>query len=271
MPNNYSPMGGGGFCMDMLGGPGVPDIKGTWISKKTGAEVQVRDSIITENGMSVMLSDGRMIDMSEFSNEFYQVSDDFYDMNGNKIKNPQIDIPDYRPDTPLPKPDCPPIDVPGNEIDPGFAYPPKKDNCGCKPGPKPPCPIPPIKPNPDIEGMKTEKRHFDMIGDVFTKVTPTPEIECVARIKKTSKNFPKEQLQMIIDIFGVHIDDIAFYLYKNYFTPEKIMGYLYEYLTDEKKYPDGPQLKDPNKISKPANGENPDSSFGVDSDATNDK
>ena len=85
MPNNYSPMGGGGFCMDMPGGPGAPEIKGTWISKKTGAEVQVRDCIIAENGMSVMLSDGRMIDMNEFSTEFYQISDDIYDSNGNII------------------------------------------------------------------------------------------------------------------------------------------------------------------------------------------
>lgn len=27
MPNNYSPIGGGGFCMDMPGGPGAPEIK----------------------------------------------------------------------------------------------------------------------------------------------------------------------------------------------------------------------------------------------------
>lgn len=261
MPNNYSPMGGGGFCMDMPGGPGAPDIKGTWISKVTGAEVQVRDSIITENGMSVMLSDGRMIDMSEFSNEFYQVSDDVYDINGNKIGNSPVNIPDYRPDIPAPKPGCPPIDVPGNEIDPGFAYPPKKDNCGCRPGPKPPCPTPPI-PNPDLEGMKTEKRHLDMITDVFSKVTPTPTINCEAKITDDSKDFPTTQLQMIIDLFGVHIDDIVFYLYKFYFTPEKIMSYLHTYLTEDEN---GPKLKEPEQptISKPEDGVNTDNGFGV--------
>ena len=43
MRNNYSPIGGGGFCMDMPGGTGAQEIKGTWIYKKTGAEIQVRE------------------------------------------------------------------------------------------------------------------------------------------------------------------------------------------------------------------------------------
>lgn len=259
MPNNYSPMGGGGFCMDMPGGPGNPDIKGTWISKVTGAEVQVRDSIITENGMSVMLSDGRMIDMSDFSNEFYQVSDDLYDLNGNKIVGGSTNVPDYNPGVSPSNPICP-QNIPGNEIDPGFAYPPK-DDCGCKPGPKPPCPVPPLIPNPDLEGIATEKKHLDMIGDVFTKVTPTPNIECIAKITNASvKTFPTKQIQMIIDIFDVHIDDVAFYLYKNYFTPDKIIEYIRNYLTTDEN---GPKLTDNNKVSKPTDGENPDSGFGV--------
>lgn len=246
MPNNYSPMGGGGFSMDMPGGPGAPDMKGTWISKRTGAEVQVRDAIITENGMSVMLSDGRMIDMAEFSNEFYQMSDDVYDMNGNKIGNAPVNIPDYHPESPMPKPgcDCPPIDVPGNEIDPGFAYPPKPDHHPCpKPGPKPPCPIPPLNPNPDMDTLMEEKKHLSMITDVFDKVEPTPNLECIAKITNASvATFPTKQIQMIIDIFGVHIDDVTLYLYQRYFTPEKIMGYLRTYLTTDTN---GPKLTEP--------------------------
>lgn len=242
MPNNYSPMGGGGFSMDMPGGPGAPDMKGTWISKKTGAEVQVRDSIITENGMSVMLSDGRMIDMSEFSNEFYQMSEEIYDINGNKIGNAPANIPDYRPEPPMPKPgcDCPTINVPGNEIDPGFAYPPKPSH---HPGPKPPCPLPPINSNPDMDTLMEEKKHISMISDIFAKVTPTPDIECIAKITNASvKTFPTKQIQMVIDIFGVHIDDVTLYLYQNFFTPEKIMGYLREYLTTDTN---GPKLTEP--------------------------
>ena len=219
MPNNYSPMGGGGFCMDMPGGPGAPEIKGTWISKKTGAEVQVRDCIIAENGMSVMLSDGRMIDMDEFSTEFYQISDDIYDSNGNIIGkadgNHPVPVPPYNPG-------------------PGECQPPHHHH------PVPPCPP---KPRPECP-IDVEKKHMTMVTDVFNKVNPVPEVTCGSTL--VMKNAPLNQLQMLIDIFGVHIEDIAIYLYQNYYTPEKVISYLKKVLTETYK------LKEP-VIQEPTN------------------
>ena len=219
MPNNYSPMGGGGFCMDMPGGPGAPEIKGTWISKKTGAEVQVRDCIIAENGMSVMLSDGRMIDMDEFSTEFYQISDDIYDSNGNIIGkadgNHPVPVPPYNPG-------------------PGECQPPHHHH------PVPPCPP---KPRPECP-IDVEKKHMAMVTDVFNKVNPVPEVTCGSTL--VMKNAPLNQLQMLIDIFGVHIEDIAIYLYQNYYTPEKVISYLKKVLTETYK------LKEP-VIQEPTN------------------
>lgn len=219
MPNNYSPMGGGGFCMDMPGGPGAPEIKGTWISKKTGAEVQVRDCIIAENGMSVMLSDGRMIDMNEFSTEFYQISDDIYDSNGNIIGkadgNNPVPVPPYNPG-------------------PGECQPPHHHH------PVPPCPP---KPRPECP-VDVEKKHMNMVTDVFNKVNPVPEVTCGSTL--TINNAPLSQLQMLIDIFGVHIEDIAIYLYQNYYTPEKVISYLKKVLTETYK------LKEP-VIQEPTN------------------
>ena len=219
MPNNYSPMGGGGFCMDMPGGPGAPEIKGTWISKKTGAEVQVRDCIIAENGMSVMLSDGRMIDMNEFSTEFYQISDDIYDSNGNIIGkadgNHPVPVPPYNPG-------------------PGECQPPHHHH---------PLPPPPPKPRPECP-VDVEKKHMNMVTDVFSKVNPVPEITCGSTL--TINNAPLSQLQMLIDIFGVHIEDIAIYLYQNYYTPEKVISYLKKVLTETYK------LKEP-VIQEPTN------------------
>ena len=219
MPNNYSPMGGGGFCMDMPGGPGAPEIKGTWISKKTGAEVQVRDCIIAENGMSVMLSDGRMIDMNEFSTEFYQISDDIYDSNGNIIGkadgNNPVPVPPYNPG-------------------PGECQPPHHHH------PVPPCPP---KPRPECP-VDVEKKHMNMVTDVFSKVNPVPEVTCGSTL--TINNAPLSQLQMLIDIFGVHIEDIAIYLYQNYYTPEKVISYLKKVLTETYK------LKEP-VIQEPTN------------------
>ena len=234
MPNNYSPMGGGGFCMDMPGGPGAPEIKGTWISKKTGAEVQVRDSIITENGMSVMLSDGRMIDMNEFSTEFYQISDDIYDSNGNIIGkadgNHPVPVPPYNPG-------------------PGECQPPHPPVPPCPPPPHPECPI-------DVE-----KKHMNMVVDVFSKVNPVPEVTCGSTL--VIKNAPLSQLQMLIDIFGVHIEDIAIYLYQNYYTPEKVISYLKKVLTETYK------LKEPvvEEATKPGTDgttdTTPDPDFGA--------
>lgn len=219
MPNNYSPMGGGGFCMDMPGGPGAPEIKGTWISKKTGAEVQVRDCIIAENGMSVMLSDGRMIDMDEFSTEFYQISDDIYDSNGNIIGkadgNNPVPVPPYNPG-------------------PGECQPPHHHH---------PLPPPPPKPRPECP-VDVEKKHMNMVTDVFSKVNPVPEVTCGSTL--TINNAPLSQLQMLIDIFGVHIEDIAIYLYQNYYTPEKVISYLKKVLTETYK------LKEP-VIQEPTN------------------
>ena len=223
MPNNYSPMGGGGFCMDMPGGPGTPEIKGTWISKKTGAEVQVRDCIIAENGMAVLLSDGRMIDMGEFSTEFYQISDDIYDSNGKIIgkadESHPVTVPPYNPGSCGCQPSHYPI-PPHHHVQP------------CPPKPHPECPV-------DVE-----RKHMAMVTDVFNKVNPTPKVTCGSTLD--IENAPISQLQMLIDIFGVHIEDIAIYLYRNYYTPEKVISYIKKVLIDTYK------LKEP-VIEEPTN------------------
>lgn len=224
IPNNYSPIGGGGFCMDMPGGPGAPEIKGTWISKKTGAEVQVRDCIIAENGMSVMLSDGRMINMDEFSTEFYQISDDIYDSNGNIIGkadgNHPVPVPPYNPGPS----EC---QLPHHPVPP--CPPPSSHDCGCHNKPMPPCPP---KPHPGCP-IDVEKKHMTMVTDVFSKVNPVPKVTCGSTLD--IENAPLNQLQMLIDIFGVHIEDIAIYLYQNYYTPEKVISYLKKVLIDTYK------------------------------------
>lgn len=208
----------GGPSMD-FGMGGAPNMKGTWISKTTGETVVVRDNVITESGMTIMLSDGRMIDMQEFSAEYYQMSDDVYDMNGNKTgTNP---VPDYRP-TPSPAPR------------PEDLFPPK-------PMPKPePCPIPPTPPTPcpapdpdhwkPVHPASEEAHRMKIVEDTFANSTPTPNITVEATIG--GENFPKDNLQTIISVLGVKIDDIVLYLYKNYFTADKIMEAIKTYLTE---------------------------------------
>lgn len=188
---------------------GAPNMKGTWISKTTGETVVVRDNVITESGMTIMLSDGRMIDMAEFSAEYYQMSDDVYDMNGNKTNN--IPVPDYKP-TPGPRPR------------PEDLFPPK-------PMPKPtPCPAPDPDHYKPVHPAGEEAHRMKIVSDTFLNSTPTPNITVEATVG--GENFPKDNLQTIVSVLGVKIDDIALYLYKNYFTPDKIMGSIKKYLTD---------------------------------------
>ena len=74
---------------------------------------------------------------------------------------------------------------------------------------------------------------MNMVTDVFSKVNPVPEVTCGSTL--TIKNAPLSQLQMLIDIFGVHLEDIAIYLYQNYYTPEKVISYLKKVLTETYK------------------------------------
>lgn len=219
---NFGPGGGYGNVPPAFGAEipmGGPTITGKWISKKTGEVVQVRDSVICDNDVSVMLSDGRMISMSDFSNNYYQMSEEIYDESG-KVVGKDTTIPDYRPGA-----------------DPAPCSCPKP---GPKPGPRPPMPPVPPRPCPpkpeDYDDIAKEKRHIEMVTDVFSKVKPEPNIDYTFAI--TGENFPKEQLQMLLDIFGVHINDISLYLYKRFFTPEKIMAKIKEYL-------EGEDLKEP--------------------------
>ena len=240
LPGSYPPAFGSEFPME------GPDIKGRWINKKTGQEVIVRDTIMSDDTMSVMLSDGRMISMNEFSSLYYQVSDDLYDSNGNVIgkcnEKVPVNVPDYNPGPcqddflhrplpphhhhPLPPPDCGCHDKPMPSRPPHHPVPPT-----CPPRPRPECPV-------DVE-----KKHMDMVTDVFSKVNPEPKVECGSTL--VIENAPLGQLQMLIDIFGVHIEDIAIYLYQNYYTPEKVISYLKKSLTETYK------LKEP----EPANAD----------------
>ena len=209
LPGSYPPAFGSEFPME------GPDIKGRWINKKTGEEVIVRDTIMSDDTMSVMLSDGRMISMNEFSSLYYQVSDDLYDSNGNVIgkcnENASVNIPSYHPESG-------PDDFLHHPLPPHHHHPLPPT---CPPRPRPECPV-------DVE-----KKHIDMVTDVFSKVNPEPKVKCGSTL--VIENAPLGQLQMLIDIFGVHIEDIAIYLYQNYYTPEKVISYLKKVLTETYK------------------------------------
>lgn len=265
MPN-YNGFNYGPSPMNPGFGPEA-DFKGKWFSKKTGETVYVRDNIITDTGMQVMLSDGRLLDLNDFGNEYIRVSDEVYDKNGKVIDKSPIDtaeniVPPYFPhDHESNAPVMPPPPPPHHH-----------HHCDCDDKPFVP-PIPPIKPcpkpDPDNDPMFREGSHMYMVKSVFENTDPKPNIKPVLTIEPTG--FPKEQLQMLINIFGVHIDDIAAYMYKTYFSPAKILGVVKDWLLaadngglKEKVVETKPETPaTPGDISKPTtDGAEPNPQFG---------
>ena len=215
MPNN---MFNGPFPPMQPGFGPDGDFKGKWISKRTGETIYVRDNIIGDSGMQVMLSDGRLMSLNDFGNEFIRMSDEVYDQNGKIIDQSPVDeaqkiVPPYYPHPEHPTP--------------------HKPGCNCHHHDSIP-PIPPAQQfpeNPEDDPMFREGGHMYMVDSVFKKTAPklTPVLTV------TAENFPKEQLQMLIDIFGVHTEDIAAYIYKNYCSPSKILGVIQDWLTNNIK------------------------------------
>ena len=67
----------------MTGGMTGP--QGEWIDRRTGNKVIVRDTIYDGTHQSVHLSDGRVLTMNEFGNNFIRMSNEEYDDNGRQI------------------------------------------------------------------------------------------------------------------------------------------------------------------------------------------
>lgn len=206
MPNN---MFNGPFPPMQPGFGPDGDFKGKWISKKTGETAYVRDNIIGDGGMQVMLSDGRLMGLNEFGNEFIRMSDEVYDQNGKVIgQNPVDETEQVVPPMP-PKPECHHDFIP--PISSAQEFPEKSED------------------NPIFR----EGGQMYMIDSVFKKTSATPKLTPVLTV--TAENFPKDQLQMLIDIFGVHTEDISTYIYKTYFDPNKILGVIQDWLINTVK------------------------------------
>ena len=64
-------------------------ISGKWMNKNTGETIIVKNSVIDGDGMVIITNRG-MLNMSEFSINYIQVSDEIYDENGNVVGNEEM-------------------------------------------------------------------------------------------------------------------------------------------------------------------------------------
>ncbi len=79
-----------GGMQDFGNGPGGPMIQGKWINRITGNIINVRDSIINGDEM-LLITDQGQINMEDFSRNYVQASTDIYDERGNIIGQEAID------------------------------------------------------------------------------------------------------------------------------------------------------------------------------------
>lgn len=79
-----------GGMQDFGNGPGGPMIQGRWINRLNGNVINVRDSIINGDEM-LLITDKGQISMEDFSRNYVQASADIYDEHGNVIGQQDID------------------------------------------------------------------------------------------------------------------------------------------------------------------------------------
>lgn len=79
-----------GMMQDFGAGPGGPMIQGKWINRLNGNIINVRDSIINGDEM-MLITDKGQISMDDFSRNYVQASTDVYDEHGNVIGQEDID------------------------------------------------------------------------------------------------------------------------------------------------------------------------------------
>lgn len=195
-----------GGMQDFGNGPGGPMIQGKWINRITGNIINVRDSIINGDEM-LLITDQGQINMEDFSRNYVQASTDIYDERGNiigqeaidpedivmtskqKVNNPKINKATIDRDSKLQE-DILPEDMSQitsvNNVDLLHT---------------------PIDTTSNNNYKEPESEKTKLIKTIFEKsAQPTInlDIEWAA--------FPKNELEMLMNYFGVTQDEIADYI-----------------------------------------------------------
>jgi len=197
-------------------GPG-PSLSGKWLNKNTGGTVFVRDNVMSDSGMSVILSDGRMIDLEVFSRDYVQ----YDDLDESSIPQESAPIDAFQP-----------------AIDESLLF------DGIKPNTKAP-EISPIDEFGDLdlinnlsnipevntpiavkkETVKAKRSdNYDTIDKLFSKVNTEPEIN----ISIDWDDYPNKEVSMLINFLDIDRSEIAQYLYDKYFNKEIIIEAISE-------------------------------------------
>ena len=160
-------------------------INGTWINKRTGTKVNVRNSIMDGDNM-IIITDRGQISMTEFSRDYIQASDEIYDSSGKVVGHEEVTPEDYGQNEEW---------VQIQEV-----------MAGNKNAQFTNVSLPQVNTNENI------------IKKVFDKLDSFPEID--THIKWD--DFPGAQINTLVNFLDVSIDDIAKYIINNYANTESL-------------------------------------------------
>ena len=186
------------MMQDFGTGPGGGMISGKWINKVNGSTINVRDCVIQGDEM-IVITDRGQISGEDFSRNYIQMSDEEYDMKGNVVGKAS--------QKPAAKPAQKPVQ-------------PKMFD-----DPQPSTPMQPMIDQPympDYEDQsypakKVESESMKLIKKLFEKTESKPEIS----VDIKWADFPKSELNMLINVFDVSKEDIANYM-RTYLDDEEI-------------------------------------------------
>ena len=176
--------------LDFGSGPGGSMISGKWINRNTGAVITVRDSFIDDSNNMILMTDKGQLSMSEFSKYYIQASDEMYDESGKVIANKPVTPEDIKVSDEELKAD--PIlfsyETPSTMI----------NNAG--------------------SSHAAPLKNFDLIDKIFKKTESKPK----ANLKIEWADFPKKELEMLINYFDVDTNEISEYISK-YLLDENLL------------------------------------------------
>lgn len=168
------------YGREIMSSDGSMGLSGKWINKRTGTVVNVTNSVMDGDDM-IIISDRGQISMSEFSQDYIQTSDEIYDESGKVIGKEPVNMDDFKQ-----------IKEWEESINSNI----NNNNTNN---------------NQNIQ-QDNLNSNLQIIKKVFDKLTSYPTI----KIDIEWDDFPKAQINTLVDYLDVSIDDISTYIVNNY-------------------------------------------------------
>ena len=173
-------------------------ITGSWMNKRTGERITVRNSIIDGDDM-ILITDKGQLSMTEFSNDYIQVSDEIYDENNKVIGKGEVDASEFIMDD----------------------Y--HDDSIFMKNTPK-------SSPKQPIIKEPEEPQSYKILDKFFNKIENKEDL---IKVSVDFSILPKNELKTIIEYLDVSLEDMSKYISEKLVSQQTISEIIFNKLNDE--------------------------------------